>query len=202
MIRTATVQHMPGGEQAVNVLNFGGSSTSELPDVVDKVETFFSTIKAFMSAAWGVDRIDAGVWDPGPPQSAPTQYSRVPTTAIFGTASGNPMPNQIALCVSFRGSGFTRHDRGRCYLGGFTTLIASTGGSGESLVSDSYAIQIAEAFADMAGPASDPNRLVVKSAGSLSGSTVSEGYVETHWDTQRRRARSLPRDTSNTFVIS
>ena len=202
MIRTASIQHLGGGEQAVNVLNFGGNSTAELPDVVDKLETFWSTIKSFMSPAWGVDRIDAGLWDVGG-STAPTQYSRVPTTAINGTASGMPLPNQIALCVSYRGGGgFTRHDRGRCFLGGFTNLISSTGGSGECLVSDSYLSQIAEAFAALAGPASDPNRLVVKQGGSAVGSTVAEGYVESHWDTQRRRARSLPRDTSNTFVIS
>lgn len=183
---------MPGGEQAVNVLNFAGTA-SDIDATLDRLESFWDAASADLSGAWRLERIDAGVYVSA--SSAPTSVSRAFATGAgpTGQVLGTPLPNQIALCVSFRGAGgFGRAFRGRAYLGGFAQGAQESGsGVTTGRPDPGLVTRIATAFGSLLNSSAFPTGLVVKQANSLVQNVVEEGYIDNKWDTQRRRARDL-----------
>jgi hypothetical protein len=60
-------------------------------------------------------------------QTAPT-VTVVPGTNVLGSGTADPLPNNVALCVSFRTEGRGRSARGRNYISGHaeTSLSGNT----------------------------------------------------------------------------
>jgi hypothetical protein len=64
----------------------------------------------------------------------------LPSSIIQGSKSGDPMPGNVAICVSLRTGGRGRSSRGRNYLSGLTTTEVV---GNEIVSSDALAIQAA-----------------------------------------------------------
>lgn len=182
---------MPGGETAVNVLNFAGEDPSDLPTVRDRVETFYRETRTIRVAAWSVRQIDIGVYTD--PDTAPVILSHVPDPVIEGNAAGNPLPNEVALCLSFRSAeAVGRHRSGRIYLGGLAASTATVIGTlGHSVPSNPTISGIADNGVIMVGTEVSGTQLILRDRVAGVDSKVTSLFVDQEWDTQQRRSRQL-----------
>jgi len=115
--------------------------------------------------------------------------------AVPGTAAGDPLPPQIALCVTLRTALAGRSFRGRSYIPGFTEAANGTTGTASAAASTA-AINFVNACATSL--ASSGLALAVVSRPAPSATPPRAGFVnnvtavltrDLIWDTQRRRAR-------------
>jgi hypothetical protein len=121
------------------------------------------------------------------------------TAALVGTGAGNPLPNEVALCVTLRTALAGRSYRGRVYLGGFivgensatgqivtalNTAAANTVFGWAAAMSTSAITMAILSRPRPAGPLGVPPAY----AGALTP-VISAVARDTLWDSQRRRKR-------------
>lgn len=127
------------------------------------------------------------------------------TTDTFNLASaptGNPLPSEVAICLSFQGarvSGFPqRRRRGRIYIGPLNQNINSAGRPSSGAIST-----IASAAATLTSnlkACSVPGTLGVWSHVDSLLVPVEDGWVDNSFDTQRRRG--IVSTSRNTWVAA
>ena len=122
LIRVAAGGALPGGERWVNVFHClrtpgtGEALTlTEAGEISGPIVGFYDTFNASLSSEWS---LDTTIVKDQESQSGPS-YD-VDFTTIVGGTSGEDLPNQVALVVSWLTSLAGRRNRGRNYLAGFT----------------------------------------------------------------------------------
>jgi hypothetical protein len=113
--------------------------------------------------------------------------------AVPGTATGDPLPPQIAQCVTLRTASAGKSFRGRIYLPGYTEAASDT--SGQVSVAARTA---AAAFVNAINSALNGSAMALAVMSRPNSATGKVGFSTTVtlvqlrdaiWDTQRRRAR-------------
>jgi len=119
--------------------------------------------------------------------------------AVPGTGAGNPLPNEVALCITLRTALAGKSFRGRVYLGGF--IVGENNASGQIVaalntnaasfilgnVGDFAAQGLTMAILSRPRPAG-PGGVPAAYAGALTPVTTAVAR-DTLWDSQRRRKR-------------
>jgi hypothetical protein len=116
--------------------------------------------------------------------------------AVAGTGAGNPLPNEVAACVTLRTALAGKSYRGRNYFGGFivgendaagaivaalnTALVSFMTGTQTDMSTEGITLAV------LSRPRYDPVSGALTYAGALNDVT-SITARDTKWDTQRRR---------------
>ncbi len=118
---------------------------------------------------------------PGIPGEELAQPTFVRTAAGVGELMAD-----AAVCASYRsGSPYTARRRGRIYLGPLAGDVLDTT---NGLIKTDFRNALATACEGLASESlADPVRWVIASRAGNTSSRVQEGYVDEHFDTQRRR---------------
>lgn len=190
LARVACIGNMPGNAEYVNVFHvvqatggLGWLDAAKAATIHGHFATFYESIKAVMNNAWGMSQ--TVITDRSNNNGA--QF----TTAMVkaGTLATAAMPNQAAIALTWR-TGFSgRSNRGRTYLGGFTTAANDwTAGTASKVAAATITTLDNAAAALITGLDTAGFPLVVYSR--LGAGAVQEiNSVDTgnRWDVQRRR---------------
>lgn len=177
---------MPGGEQWVNVLHFGGIDVaSTIAGAKSRVEALYSSIKSHLRPDWSVTEMRWRLVGPNEPATVTT-----PSTAIVGSSTSMPLPNDVAICVSWRTAKAGRSYRGRTYLGGWTQAALGTAPDGSANVAAPVRTAIATGAGSLASLTGEP-KLVVWSPTLGQANEVVAASQGDRFDTQRRRENKL-----------
>lgn len=121
-------------------------------------------------------------------------------TAVSGTATGNILPPQVALCVTYKANLVGRSNRGRSYLGGFADSATTTQGratpaataAAQGFMQTVNATLAAQGLTPAIGQIALPQRtnaagetLPARPAGTVP--IVTTTVLDNIFDTQRRR---------------
>jgi hypothetical protein len=189
---------VPGNELWVNVHHLentaaGPTVALDMADAQAFADIFDAMYEALVVAPgfhedWSLDTITvrrisgtAGAYEPN---GESFEFSE---TAV-GAVTGDPLPPQVAVCVTKKTGLAGRERRGRCYLAGFAESQAGD----PSRITTTVAGQIATGFADMAGALQAIDCAYGVFSRSLVVMTpVQQFRVGTAFDTQRRRRGRL-----------
>lgn len=195
VIRAAAVQKMPGGEQAVNVFHFiTPDNTNASVDVAhNKILAFYNAIKTILSNGWFLERVVYSALNSAPP--APVSFALIDervTPGVQGSLTGAPLPNDVAVVITWKTGKLGRRGRGRTYIAGWTPQsLGGTGGGDAAVLPAAHVSQLSTAAGTF--KADDPAAmLAVFSKLDHQAYNVLDGYVNDSWDTQRRRGKSVP----------
>jgi len=149
--------------------------TESIPALSQSLKTYLSP--AIASAEWRF-------YDLGDPEP------RVPIvkTPLWGTVSDkNPMPAEIAVCLSMHGDApVTPRKRGRVYIGPLNTDAAASGQTSDARVEAGLQTLLGM-LANRLVESLEPNTLVILSRASGLQIPVVGGWVDNAFDIQRRR---------------
>lgn len=115
----------PSGATAVNIVglsNIGGDFNQSTVNAI--ASAWIDFVTAFMSDEWSV-RGDIEFRDL---RTEPYPILFATTSDAAGTDTSDPLPPQVALCVSIQAATGGRRGRGRFYLPGVPDSSVSTGG--------------------------------------------------------------------------
>lgn len=192
---------MPGGEEWANVFHFQGADVDLVAaDAIrDRLQTFYSSLTDYFVPTWTWERTAFGITGEG----AAFEIDNDPVVA--GELGGVPLPNDIALAISWRTARLDRRGRGRTFLGGFgAAVMAQDGGSTAAVMQGANVSAIALAAVTLAddpavplGVYSRPNP-TTGWAGQFN--PVTGGYVGNRFDTMRRRDVGVP-ETRFIFAV-
>lgn len=181
---------------ATNTFHFNADDLTALQLAHNNLVTFYTSIDTNMSdvvnlGVGGLEIVSYDFDDPKP---------RAPVLRTLGTLAGvsiNGLPREVALCMSFQGTRLAgvpqARRRGRIYIPFLqetandgdgrptTTLVNSVVAAGQVLLNSS--------------DAAPTWTWEIWSAAGPGFTTVTDGWVDNEWDTQRRRGR---RATSRT----
>lgn len=122
------------GQTCVNVFwvhHAGTWTAGQLNTMAGFIAGAYEThIAPFLSDQWSLDKVVSQDYTSF--NAASAEYS--PGTAIVGTGSGDPLPPQVALVVSWRTDNRGRSYRGRTYLTGLTEFYADNGRMGQTVL--------------------------------------------------------------------
>lgn len=182
---------MPGGTPWANVFHFTDETVTQAmhDDFYDLFRQFYSGIRPHLNADWKLDNIRTGVQLQGT-TSWPTAFETNFTTPDSGTGTGGPVPNDMAVVVSWNTTLLTRRGRGRTYVGGFVVNAIAEASGGHAIVSSTVQNALATA-ADTLITDTTTSGLTVYSTVADATFPVIRGSVGNLWDTQRRRERGL-----------
>jgi len=195
-------------DEAQNVWHFQtpGDVAAAGDAIMQVLTDFYDTAHAnvlFSTLLTGSARIK--IYDLEDPSPRPPVYEGTP--ALTGTL-GAPYPAEVAVCMTYQGpvvAGIPQaRRRGRVFLGPISTAAAS-GGTGDLRVAISAREDICGAAQGLIEQTELPGLTwsvyspTLDAAGSLASAftTVTNGYVNDAFDTQRRRG--LPPTTRSTF---
>lgn len=182
---------MPGGVPWANVFHFVGDtlSTTEQAAVHAALRQFYSGLRPQLNADWKHEKTRFAIRDSTTGQW-PTVAETVQTPADAGTAAGAPVPNDMAVCVTWQSGQLTRRGRGRTFLGGWAVNAISEAAGGHAIVS-STVVNLIVTAADALHNSPGAGPLGIWSEADLALHPVLRGSVGNLWDTQRRRERGL-----------
>jgi len=193
---TPTVDNV-AANYATNTFHMYADDLTALDDAFDALVLFYKDLGGYFSSLVRQNNWEIKAYDDDDPEPRAPVLSRLwnQTSAPAGT----PLPPEVALCLSFQGdqvSGVPQaRKRGRVYLPYFETVTAGTDGRPASAACTT----IASAGEDLmdAGTTSGTWHWVTFSSVAPGYSTVTNGWCDNEWDTQRRRGR--PYTTRNVF---
>lgn len=181
------------GDAFINTFCFdtGGATTGEADaDIVDRLDNFYFTTPdgAVNPVVWGMTSRMSGleyymreVTDP-----VGTPGREYVSPGFVGPSAGGLLPPDVAVCISYRaGSPYTRRRRGRIYIGPLQTrAVSSTDGQ----VLPAYRTTLNAAAEGLASTSpTAPVEWMIYSRAGGDMHRITEGYVDVHFDTQRRR---------------
>lgn len=186
LVEVTAVGEMPNGDDYANVFYVldtdpGAWGSARAAAIAAPFEEFFSEVDAYLASGWSLsffslrDRSQAG-----------GAVYEVPSAAA-GAASGDPLPGQIALAVTWRTAQAGRRYRGRTYLGGFSEANSAAGGFPSSTMVTAIETSATDLIADLAGISADLQ--VLSRVGEFS-TEVTSAQVDSYFDTIRRRGRA------------
>lgn len=177
---------MPGGEIAINVFHFGGiDRDAVITTSQPRVLSYFNALSNVLSTQWSLTRL---TWRLVAPNAPPLEHT--PSSAVVGTQTGNPLPNDVAFVISWKTAKAGRSYRGRTYIGGWTQNALATASDGSCTMSSSFGTTISTAVGALA-PLTGENKLVVYSPTLGEANEVTSAYRGNRFDTQRRRENRL-----------
>lgn len=205
------------GDEAENVFHFNSATTgagtvTEATAIVTALAAFYSTdhsgvgdpvLAAYLSPAWSETTI-VKIYDEDDTSKPKPILHQGNFTMAF---SSDPIPENVALCMSYRSTSNAPRHRGRIYIGPLSSLAMDAAGTTqdapltESRPSVNFQTVLAKSGAFLRGTLSGGVIWCVRSglgAGSWSAKTktgtkvvtyepVQAGWVDNEWDTQRRR---------------
>lgn len=188
-------------DRIVNTWSFEGSPTAtDTANIDDMLWDFYDTPVAstaptsIMPTDIVNGEVDIKIYcmdDPMP------RVPRATYEHTFTGSTGNPLPAEVALCLSYHAAPVAgvpqARRRGRVYLGPFTAAESTDGRPGTALTNMLLA-QAAQLLA--AAQASVTWQWIVWSRTLDSGAPVTGGWIDDAWDTQRRRG---PDSTTRTL---
>lgn len=187
----------------VNTWSFEIADTNEtnFSQVGAFLNTFYSAIDSYMSPVLDLDNVTVKAYDRSDPE--PRTPFATGELALPVTNDGPVMPEEVAVCLSFRGvlaSGAPpARRRGRVYLGPLSTQTIVAGGNSRSRVAGGFIEDVIEGYeAAWAELTTAGNVHEVWSPTDEVGRTVVQAWVDNEFDTQRRRGTaSTNRVTTN-----
>lgn len=178
-------------------------SAAELDAIRDQLVAGYTAIQApgdsalinafseLLAGTWQIRHYDAQ----SPPPNVPL---RVDTPANFVPGGGAPLPQEVALCLSYKItppiSGVQlQSQRGRVYFGPFGVAMNGTNGrptaSLRNRVAGFGALLMASGSSSIDWVVYSPTRDLAQPGLLGSDFTVNQIFVDDEWDTQRRRGR-------------
>ncbi len=162
--------------------------------IANDVNALFANTRQFVPADYSVQ---TKVYDCE--QAQPREIKATSPLTIYAQRAGVSMPREVALCLSFRGARNLPRQRGRIFIGPWSTSVAG-------IRPPAGAMANLEALADgLAGIGGVDVDWVVRStfpklAGDQGGTMVSikESWTDDEWDTIR--SRGLRPTTRNTHA--
>lgn len=180
------------------------------PPLITAVKTFFHTSTVFTGVTvqhlrQTVPFVNGGNNNGKVSQVGPTVVSAPLNKA--GTSGADQLPHEVAMAVTLRtrapqagGVSHGRRNRGRVYLGGFSSAIMGADGLFENLKADGIAKALGEAFIAPLYDDHDLQVTVISKVG-LIGHQVTQTESGLVPDVQRRRRRSLPESRTTAWAI-
>lgn len=171
-------------------------------DFAEDMWTFLDAIKAYTSNQFKWTEVRIAPVIPGGDYGAPAARWLM-NTPLVGTSTSVLLPPQVAIALSLRGPVLGRRGRGRIYLPGLTSIMASNG-----TVSNGEADTLKTAFVSLVNnlqqlPGSGQNfypKVSVMSGSSLTAVRPSEVRVGNHFDIQRRRSMQVSETYRTTLL--
>ncbi len=185
----ATVDNV-NANYATNTWHFQGDDTSVFSPIVSAMVTFYNAVRPQMSALVRQNTHPYKIYDLADPEP---RAPLVEGSWNFSSApSGNPLPTEVSLCVSFQAlkvSGEPQaRRRGRIYLPFFN--VSAIGSDGRPASGTITAVQsAADAFLTTSKAATTWQWIIRSPLVVAGGSVVENGWIDNEWDTQRRRGR-------------
>jgi hypothetical protein len=185
-VRCDALQKMPGGEIAINTFHFGGiDRDAVITTSQSRVLAYYTALKNILSTQWSLTRL---TWRLVGPNNPPLEHT--PSPAIVGTQTANPLPNDVALVVSWKTALAGKSYRGRTYIGGLTQNALGTASDGSCALIAASGTTIDTAVGSLA-PLTGENKLVVYSPTLGEANVVIGATRGNRFDTQRRRENRL-----------
>lgn len=168
----------------------------EIDLVLDEVDGFYDGIGAFMSVLVALNNTDYTVYDMNDP---PPRVPMLTEQRGMATRGATALPNEVALCLSFKGDPVVgvppARLRGRLFIGPWAEAAnEDTSGRPAGLTAVLGLALGGQAIINSAALAAAGINWVVYSptrrgAGAAEDGTavVTSGWVDDAWDTQRRR---------------
>lgn len=179
---------------------------SEVVDMANAIEPLLEAFYSTFASVLAGDVITPGAtlrtYDGSLPIGDRVPDVRLLTIGTYG--SGTQYPAEIALCLSFVGGRNLPRRRGRVYIGPFVASGGQTGiSAGDGRPSTGIVSTVSDAGAELMNDAAATTQLnwTVFSPTANDMHSVTGGWVDNAWDTQRRRgtAASL-RDQFGTYT--
>lgn len=174
-------------DQFVNTWHFlSTSSKSAFADAItlELVSDFYTPIRTYMSGYIGTTGHKVKVYDLGDPTP------RIPAVEDFELTTGNTgsnLPNEVAVCLSYHAAApITARRRGRLFIGPLHTTAMQGAGTAEPRVNDTLRGLLASSAEAML-PSAASRDWVVHSPTAGASATVTGGWIDNAFDTQRRR---------------
>jgi hypothetical protein len=175
---------------ATNTYHFKADDLTALSLAHAALTTFYQAIDTNFS-----DMVNAGAggleitsWDFG---DSPPRAPVLTTTATLAGMSINGLPPEVALCMSFQGARLSgvpqARRRGRVYI----PFLTETANDGTGRPSSALITSIANAGQALltASDGAATWEWEIYSSVAPGFTTVTDGWVDNEWDTQRRRGR-------------
>lgn len=185
-------------DKFVNTFHFSNSSATvtDFDNVRDMLRDFYdvatvgSPIRTHLSATALTTTVNVAAYNLEEPKPRAPVYEATWGPETFG--SGEPMPHEVALCMSYEGpreSGSPQsRRRNRIYLGPFKS--GDTGTAGRPTTAMCNDIMLAGSRLHSASDASATWDWCVYSATDDDWYEIEHIWVDNAWDTQRRRGLS------------
>jgi hypothetical protein len=194
-------------DRYVNTFHFSGGARfteTELDGVAAALEDFYNgdhpsasgnRLRDFLSPVIST-AVTIKLYHRGDPEPRePVEYS------FDITVTGDPLPSEVALCLSYFGAGRNIvGQRGRIYLGPLDTSAVTTATGSSARPVPSLVDTLAAAGADLASSSEPGANWVVYSPTDGVVYTIDGGWVDNAFDTQRRRG-AVP-TARTTFDVS
>ena len=181
---------------ATNSWSFNATADVDMEDALDALEDFYNAIRASYSSNVEQFNHEFKVYDRNDPEPRAPIIER---TWQFTTApSGNPLPHEVSITMSFQGlrtSGVPQaRRRGRIYIGPLNEgVVASTGRPSGVDIGN---ITTAGAALITASTAASGWTWTVWSTVNQVDVPIANGWVDNSFDTQRRRGRAATSRTT------
>lgn len=174
-------------------INFAGDATASYASVTSALAAFYTPLLNYLSSFYVWAQADVRFYNlEDPPPRVPTEPFELGLTEA---GSGTNLPQEVALCMSFRGAQVSGANmarrRGRLYLGPWA-VSANNGSTGRPTSALLTAIQGAgDAFLAASDASAAWSWCVISSLGEpITAHNVVAGWVDDAWDTQRRRGNA------------
>lgn len=180
---------------AVNVWSFeiADDTTPNFEQIGAFLNTFYSALVSYMSPL--LDTENATVKGYVRTDAEP-QTPRLSGPLVLGASgTGDPLPEEVAVCLSFKGSltsgQVPARRRGRIFLGPLRGPVVQVGASSRAEVANGFAEDIEDAVtAANAELTTAGNFHTIWSQTNEENVTVTDYWVDNAFDTQRKRGRA------------
>ena len=173
---------------ATNTLYFETDNpTTSIPDIQVDIEAFYNSILGFYpSTISTTGHMTKWYLVGGPPPNYPIAEL---SWDFANPTSGNPLPSEVALCLSFQGERVAgepqARKRGRIYIGPLDEqVLANDGRPGAAFTS---ALAGAGGILLVRSEEQTAWKWVVWSGTAQTATIIADGWVDNSFDTQRRR---------------
>lgn len=200
-ITTATIKTADNiaANYATNTFHFNADDLTALQLAHNALVTFYNAIDTnfsdLVSTAAGGLSITSWDFDASPPR-APV----LTTTGTFAGMGIGPLPTEVSLCISFQGTRISgvpqARRRGRIYV----PFLQETANDATARPSAGLVSSLATSAQALltASDAAATWTWEIWSAAGPGFTTVTDGWVDNEWDTQRRRGRKATSRTTFT----
>lgn len=184
---------------ATNTWHFFADDVAALGSAHTALLAFYAAVDQYMSAlvSGAAGSIEIVAYND---EDAPPRAPVLRTTSFLVPGTGDPLPTEVSLCVSFQGSRLSgvpqARRRGRIYL----PFMNEANNAADARPSTGLVVGVVAGAQGLlsASDAAASWNWVTYSTVAPGYATVTDGWVDNEWDTQRRRGRSSTSRTTFT----